>query len=40
VFYGLVSHSVALLADVGHNFGDVLGLGARSSRDALTHTNF
>ncbi len=26
VFYGLLSHSVALLADAGHNLGDVLGL--------------
>ena len=26
VFYGVVSHSVALLSDAGHNFGDVLGL--------------
>jgi cobalt-zinc-cadmium efflux system protein len=26
VFYGLTAHSVALLADAVHNFGDVLGL--------------
>jgi len=26
VFYGLLAHSVALLADAVHNFGDVLGL--------------
>jgi len=26
VFYGLAAHSVALLADAVHNFGDVLGL--------------
>ena len=26
VFYGFVAHSVALLADAGHNFGDALGL--------------
>lgn len=26
VFYGLISHSVALLADAVHNLGDVLGL--------------
>jgi cobalt-zinc-cadmium efflux system protein len=26
VFYGLVAHSVALLADAAHNLGDVLGL--------------
>ena len=27
-FYGVLAHSLALLADAGHNFGDVLGLGA------------
>ena len=26
VFYGVVANSVALLADAGHNFGDVIGL--------------
>ena len=26
VFYGVVAHSVALLADAGHNFSDALGL--------------
>jgi len=26
VFYGIVAHSVALLADARHNFGDALGL--------------
>ena len=26
VIYGVAAHSVALLADAGHNFGDVLGL--------------
>src|SRR5690349_20688042 len=26
VFYGIVAHSVALLADASHNFGDALGL--------------
>ena len=26
VFYGLAAHSLALLADAGHNLGDVLGL--------------
>ena len=26
-FYGVLAHSLALLADAGHNFGDVLGLG-------------
>ncbi len=27
-FYGVAAHSLALLADAGHNFGDVLGLAA------------
>ena len=27
-FYGVVSHSIALIADAGHNLGDVLGLAA------------
>ena len=27
VVYGLIAHSLALLADAGHNFGDVMGLG-------------
>jgi cobalt-zinc-cadmium efflux system protein len=27
VTYGVLAHSVALIADAGHNFGDVLGLG-------------
>ena len=26
VIYGLYAHSLALLADAGHNFGDVMGL--------------
>jgi cobalt-zinc-cadmium efflux system protein len=26
IFYGVAAHSVALLADAGHNFGDALGL--------------
>ena len=26
MIYGLSAHSVALLADAGHNFGDALGL--------------
>jgi cobalt-zinc-cadmium efflux system protein len=26
-FYGVIAHSLALLADAGHNLGDVLGLG-------------
>lgn len=41
VGYGLASHSIALLADAGHNLGDVLGLvvawlGTRLSRQAPT----
>jgi cobalt-zinc-cadmium efflux system protein len=35
VFYGVISHSVALLADAGHNFGDVLGLGLSWGATAL-----
>ena len=27
VVFGIAAHSLALLADAGHNFGDVLGLG-------------
>ena len=34
--YGVIGHSVALLADAGHNFGDVLGLGAAWLASALT----
>jgi cobalt-zinc-cadmium efflux system protein len=26
VYYGLASHSLSLLADAGHNFGDLLGI--------------
>src|SRR5579859_1177147 len=33
--YGVLSHSVALLADAGHNFGDVLGLGLSWGATAL-----
>lgn len=28
IVFGIAAHSLALLADAGHNFGDVLGLGA------------
>jgi cobalt-zinc-cadmium efflux system protein len=35
VVYGVLSHSVALLADAGHNFGDVLGLGLSWGATAL-----
>lgn len=35
VVYGVISHSVALLADAGHNFGDVLGLGLSWGATAL-----
>jgi cobalt-zinc-cadmium efflux system protein len=27
-FYGVIAHSLALLADAGHNLGDVLGLAS------------
>jgi cobalt-zinc-cadmium efflux system protein len=35
VVYGFLAHSVALLADAGHNFGDVLGLGLSWGATAL-----
>ena len=35
VVYGVLAHSVALLADAGHNFGDVLGLGLSWGATAL-----
>ena len=35
IVYGILSHSVALLADAGHNFGDVLGLGLSWGATAL-----
>jgi cobalt-zinc-cadmium efflux system protein len=35
VIFGILSHSVALLADAGHNFGDVLGLGLSWGAAAL-----
>jgi cobalt-zinc-cadmium efflux system protein len=35
VVFGALSHSVALLADAGHNFGDVLGLGLAWGASAL-----
>jgi cobalt-zinc-cadmium efflux system protein len=35
VVYGAIAHSVALLADAGHNFGDVLGLGLSWGATAL-----
>jgi cobalt-zinc-cadmium efflux system protein len=35
VVYGVLAHSVALLADAGHNFGDVLGLGLSWGASAL-----
>ena len=36
VVYGLLSNSVALLADAGHNMSDVLGLGVAWSAAALS----
>ncbi|HEY5240904.1 MAG TPA: cation diffusion facilitator family transporter [Polyangiaceae bacterium] len=35
ITYGALSHSVALIADAGHNFGDVLGLGLSWGATAL-----
>ena len=35
-FYGVAAHSVALLADAGHNLGDVLGLGAAWTASILS----
>ncbi|HEX4171846.1 MAG TPA: cation diffusion facilitator family transporter [Acetobacteraceae bacterium] len=35
-FYGVAAHSLALLADAGHNFGDVLGLVAAWTAAILT----
>jgi cobalt-zinc-cadmium efflux system protein len=35
VVYGVLSHSIALLADAGHNLGDVLGLGLSWGAAAL-----
>ena len=35
VVYGLLSNSVALLADAGHNMSDVLGLGVAWSAAVL-----
>jgi cobalt-zinc-cadmium efflux system protein len=40
VVYGVIANSVALLADAGHNFGDVLGLlFASNPSNAVTTTN-
>lgn len=38
VVFGLIGHSVALLADAGHNLSDVLGLGAAWAAVALGRT--
>jgi cobalt-zinc-cadmium efflux system protein len=35
VVYGVLAHSVALIADAGHNLGDVLGLGLSWGATAL-----
>ena len=35
IVFGIIAHSLALLADAGHNFGDVLGLPP-AERDAGT----
>ncbi len=39
VFYGVTAHSVALLADAGHNFGDALGLLIAWGAHALAKLN-
>src|SRR5262245_519598 len=44
VIFGLVSHSMALLADAGHNLGDVVALvlgwaAAAAARRAATRTH-
>ncbi len=36
-FYGVVAHSMALLADAGHNLGDVLGLLLAGGATFLAH---
>ena len=36
-FYGVVAHSMALLADAGHNLGDVLGLVLEGGATYLAH---
>src|SRR5438067_13021009 len=38
VVYGVLAHSVALLADAGHNFGDVLGLLLAWCAHAMSHS--
>lgn len=35
-FYGVVGHSIALLADAGHNLSDILGLAAAWGANILT----
>src|SRR6185437_3208066 len=35
--YGVFSHSMALIADAGHNLGDVLGLGVARMANRLVH---
>jgi cobalt-zinc-cadmium efflux system protein len=39
VFYGVIAHSVALLADAGHNFGDALGLVIAWGAHVLSRLN-
>ena len=40
VVFGLLSRSLALLADAGHNLGDVLGLGLAWGANALGKQSF
>jgi cobalt-zinc-cadmium efflux system protein len=39
IFYGVIAHSVALLADAGHNFGDALGLVIAWGAHGLSRLN-
>jgi len=39
VFYGVMAHSVALLADAGHNFGDAIGLALAWGAHILARLN-
>jgi len=39
VLYGVIAHSVALLADAGHNFGDALGLVIAWGAHVLSRVN-
>lgn len=38
IIFGIAAHSLALIADAGHNFGDVLGLGLAWGANYLAQT--